>query len=355
MYNSLLALVFGSVILIFAGTLFWPEKGLVWQLQRRRELTDRVLVEDALKYLYKSERYQNPCTVESLAGALSISRDRVSELMASSQAKGLVVIRGKQFQLTESGRDTAVQIVRAHRLWEKYLAEATGFSEQDWHQRAERYEHQLTAEEADQLSASLGNPTHDPHGDPIPTAEGELVGHGGIPLSDMREQVPARIVHIEDEPDVVYAQIIAEGLHPRQIIEVDEISEQRVRIWSDDQEHILAPVVAANISVIPLVPEKQYRESPGVPLSTLKQAARGKVTEIAPLCRGVERRRLLDLGVIPGTEIEVEMVSPGGDPTAYKIRGSLIALRENQARMIYVEPQSEIQREGSHLSRRKQS
>ncbi len=354
MIDPLLAFVAGSVMVILAGYLFWPENGLIWQLQRRRELTDRVLVEDALKYLYKSERYQNPCTVESLAGALSISRDRVSELMASSQAKGLVVIRGNQFQLTERGRDTAVQIVRAHRLWEKYLAEATGFSEQEWHQRAERYEHQLTAEEADQLSASLGNPTHDPHGDPIPTAAGQLVGHGGMPLTDMRQQVPARIVHIEDEPDVVYAQILAEGLHPQQIIEVDEISEQRVRIWSDDQEHILAPVVAANISVTPLVQEEQLRESAGVPLSSLKQGTGGKVIEIAPLCRGLERRRLLDLGVIPGTEIEVEMVSPGGDPTAYRIRGSLIALREQQARMIYVEPKNGSQRDVPHPPRREQ-
>lgn len=354
MIDPLLAFVAGSVMVILAGYLFWPEKGRVWQMQRRRELTDRVLVEDALKYLYKAERYQNSCTVESLAGALSISRDRVSELMTSSQAKGLMVIRGNQFQLTERGRDTAVQIVRAHRLWEKYLAEATGFSEQDWHQRAERYEHQLTAEEADQLSARLGNPTHDPHGDPIPTAEGELVGHGGIPLIDMHQQVPARIVHIEDEPDVVYAQILAEGLHPQQIIEVDEISEQRVRIWRDDQEHILAPVVAANISVTPLVQEEQLRESAGVPLSSLKQGTGGEVIEIAPLCRGVERRRLLDLGVIPGTEIEVEMVSPGGDPTAYRIRGSLIALREQQARMIYVEPKNENQRDVPRSPRREQ-
>jgi Fe2+ transport system protein FeoA len=62
------------------------------------------------------------------------------------------------------------------------------------------------------------------------------------------------------------------------------------------------------------------------------------VTEISPLSRGVERRRLLDLGIIPGTEIGVELVNPGGDPTAYRIRGTVIALRSSQARLIRVSP-----------------
>jgi DtxR family Mn-dependent transcriptional regulator len=94
--------------------------------------------------------------------------------------------------------------------------------------------------------------------------------------------------------------------------------------------------VAANISVVPLVEANHTQISQGVPLSTLQPGQAGLVTEISPLSRGVERRRLLDLGIIPGTEIGVEMVSPGGDPTAYRIRGTVIALRDSQARLIQV-------------------
>ncbi len=347
MINPLLALGIGSGILVLLGLIFWPESGYLWQLRRRQRLTERVLMEDALKYLHKCERHQISCAAEGLAGALSISRDKALELIDRAHSKGLVVMQGNQFHLTETGRDTAVQIVRAHRLWEKYLADATGFSEQEWHQQAERFEHQLSVEEIDRLSASLGNPTHDPHGDPIPTARGEFINHGGIPLTDLRKQVPARIVHIEDEPDVVYAQLIAEGLHPQQVIEVEEISQQRVRFWSEDQEHILAPVVAANLSVIPLVRDQEIKDARGVPLHTLSTGQRGKVTGISSACRGVERRRLLDLGVIPGTEIEVEMISPGGDPTAYRIRGSVIALRSKQAAMILVEPEKDNHQKSS--------
>jgi DtxR family Mn-dependent transcriptional regulator len=145
-------------------------------------------------------------------------------------------------------------------------------------------------------------------------------------------------VHIEDEPEVIYAQIIAEDLHPRMIVEVDEANANRIRFWSDDLEHVLAPIVAANISVLPLSDENHEERIEGVPLDKLQPGQSGRVTGISSLSRGVERRRLFDLGIIPGTEIQVEMVNPGGDPTAYRIRGTVIALRSNQARLIKVSP-----------------
>ncbi len=338
MVDPLYALLIGIGFLLLLGILFWPDSGLVWKIQKRRELTDKVLVEDTLKYIFKCERNQKTCTLESLAGALSTSPGRASEILTLTQAKGLLEMRENSFRLTETGRKTATQIVRAHRLWERYLADTTGFEESDWHQQAERLEHKLSEEELVRLSASLGNPTHDPHGDPIPNRWGDLISHGGIPLSDLPIQTPARIVHIEDEPDVIYAQIVAEDLHPQMILEVDEMTTNRIRFWSEDQEHVLAPIVAANISVIPLAEENHLPASEGIPLDSLKPGQAGLVTEISSLSRGVERRRLLDLGIIPGTEVGVEMVNPGGDPTAYRIRGTVIALRSSQARLIRVSP-----------------
>jgi DtxR family Mn-dependent transcriptional regulator len=338
MVNPLIALLIGTGVLGLIGILFWPERGLIWQLKKRREQTEKVLVEDSLKYIYKCQRNQQTATLESLAGALSISMDHASEILALTQSRGLVQMRENKFHLTEAGKNTATQIVRAHRLWERYLADSTGFKENDWHQQAERLEHILSQEELDRLSASLGNPSHDPHGDPIPTKRGELIPHAGIPLTDLPPQRLAKIVHIEDEPDVIYAQIVAEELHPQMILEVDEITTNRVRFWVDDQEHVLAPIVAANISVLPLAKDIELIPLEGVPLDTLTPGQSGVVTGISPQTRSVERRRLLDLGVIPGTEIEVEMVNPGGDPTAYRIRGTVVALRDAQARLIQVQP-----------------
>lgn len=340
MINPLLALIIGAGVMVIAGVIFWPQSGLFYKLQKRRELTEKVLIEDTLKYIFKCERNQKTATVESLAGALSTSLAQASEILALTQSRGLLKLSENSFSLTDAGKRTATQIVRAHRLWERYLADTTGFDESDWHPQAERLEHKLTVEELDRLSASLGHPTHDPHGDPIPTRRGEWVSHGGVPLSDLELGVPSRIVHIEDEPDVIYAQIVAEELYPNMVVEIDEISANRIRFWTDDQEHVLAPIVAANISVVPLAEENQEIIIEGVPLNSLKPGQSGVVTGISSLSRGVERRRLFDLGIIPGTTIEVEMVNPSGDPTAYRIRGSVIALRGNQARQIKVLPEN---------------
>jgi len=338
MIDPLVALLFGIGVVLITGLAFWPQTGLFWKLQKRQELTEKVLIEDALKYIFKCERNQKTATVESLAGALSTSLANASEILALTQSKGLVELSENSFSLTDAGKRTATQIVRAHRLWERYLADTTGFDESDWHQKAERQEHALSEEELDRLSASLGHPTHDPHGDPIPTRRGEWVSHGGMPLSDLALGTPSRIVHIEDEPEVIYAQIVAEELHPNMVVEVDEITANRIRFWTDDQEHVLAPIVAANISVVPLEKENHDHQIEGVPLDTLMPGQTGVVTGISSLSRGVERRRLFDLGIIPGTPIDVEMVNPSGDPTAYRIRGSVIALRSTQARLIRVNP-----------------
>jgi len=140
---------------------------------------------------------------------------------------------------------------------------------------------------------------------------------------------------------VIYAQIVAEDLHPNMILEIDEKTTNRLRFWTDEGEHVLAPIVAANISVAPLVDDTHERVIEGVPLDSLIPGQSGLVTGISSLSRGVERRRLFDLGIIPGTEIYVEMVNPGGDPTAYRIRGTVIALRSTQARLIRVNPLTE--------------
>ncbi|MDZ7844223.1 MAG: iron dependent repressor, metal binding and dimerization domain protein [Anaerolineales bacterium] len=336
--NPAFNLLFGFLLLVLVSWLFWPESGVYWRWQKQSRLTDRVLIEDALKHIYTFEVGFRSATLESLAGALSISLDKASRVLDITQQKNLVKIKGDQFLLTPTGKETALQILRAHRLWEKYLAEFSGFQEQDWHSQAEQLEHHLTREEMDRISARLGHPTHDPHGDPIPTAAGKVVEHGGVPLTDLAEQSTARIVHIEDEPEMVYAQILAEKLHPGMMIRLDEMSPARVRIWSEGGEHILAPIVARNLSVVPLKIQTDEEGEQGVPLSSLQQGQWSRIVQISSQCRRVQRRRLLDLGVIPGTEIKAELVSPGGDPTAYRIRGTVIALRDSQAKLIRITP-----------------
>ncbi|MGB5999263.1 MAG: FeoA family protein, partial [Thermoanaerobaculia bacterium] len=78
-------------------------------------------------------------------------------------------------------------------------------------------------------------------------------------------------------------------------------------------------------------------EGPFERLSGLDLGQQGTVVAISPVLRGPERRRMLDLGLIPGTVVTAEIRSPGGDPTGYRIRGAVIALRQEQADQIQIE------------------
>jgi DtxR family Mn-dependent transcriptional regulator len=338
MYDPLIALVLGALAMAGGALVFWPEKGLLNRWQRARRVTQRVLSEDALKHIHETQLQGRRPTLQSIAGALQISPNRAADLVTDLEQRGLLTVEGDQPRLTPEGREAALHVIRAHRLWERHLAEDTGFAEAEWHHLAEQYEHELSPSEADALAAQLGHPTHDPHGDPIPTPDGELIGHGGQPLTTLPLATSARIVHIEDEPETVYAQLVAEGLYPGQWVRPLEVTPQRVRFWANGNEHVVAPVIAANISVVATAPEIEVEPeaSDDEPLHHLNVNESGTVVGLSPRCRGAERRRLLDLGIVPGTVVRAEIISAGGDPTAYRVRGALIALRREQADLIRI-------------------
>jgi DtxR family Mn-dependent transcriptional regulator len=320
-----------------AFALVLPRYGVVAWWRRARSLAARSQGEDVLKHILKCEAAGRRPTLESIAGALEIRSARAAVLLQELEEHGLVSFEGANLRLKPAGREMALHIVRAHRLWESYLAEQTGVAEKDWHQRAERHEHLLSPRQADELAAQLGHPTHDPHGDEIPTPHGELSADKGQPLHAVAENTPVLITHVEDEPRTVYAQLCAEGLRAGMRAYVIEKTANRIRFWADGNVHVLAPVLANNISVVPSpelavkdLAEEQF-------LSQLRPGQTGKVLGLTSACRGAERRRLLDLGFVSGTPVEVEMVSPAGDPTAYRVRGTVVALRREQAGLIRVQ------------------
>lgn len=331
-----LTLAIAAAITAAVWVVFWPQRGLLARLRRSRRMTDRVVTEDALKHLHTCEMAGRRPTTESLAGALHLTVNEASAVLGRMEAAGLLAVKNGDFRLTPQGRESALHIIRAHRLWETYLADKTGYTEVEWHSQAERFEHQLLPVEVDALSAELGNPTHDPHGDPIPDSGGSFVAHGGQSLTAMPIDEPLRIVHIEDEPEAVFAQLVAEGLYPEMELRLIEISSHRVRFWADGDEHVLAPIVAANIAVLPVVKETTPEPQAGEALSALQLGEQGKVVSLSPRIRGSERRRMMDLGILPGTVVTAELRSPSGDPTAYRIRDALIALRLEQAQLINI-------------------
>ena len=157
----------GSLLL---AAILWPRRGWVARGKQRRSSALRVLREDTLKHLCKTEASGRRPTLQSVAGSLRLGPERVAGLLREMEQQGSVSYSSGELCLTENGRRAGIHIIRAHRLWECYLADQTGLKEGEWHARAEQREHSMTPDEADALSTQLGNPTHDPHGDPIPNA-----------------------------------------------------------------------------------------------------------------------------------------------------------------------------------------
>lgn len=341
MNNTILIILCLSLPIAIA-LIAWPRHGLWARWQQTRESTRRIRREDALKHLLKCEANRRPVTLNSLAGALQITAGDAANLLDELCEQQFVTLVDGRPKLSPSGREIGLHVIRAHRLWESHLAEHTGVTESEWHARAERKEHRLTPEQADDLAAALGYPEHDPHGDTIPQHPEELESDADYSLNRAQPDSALLITHIEDEPASVYQQLLALGLHPGMKALVIEKTPLRVRLWAEGNELVLAPIVAENVSVKRL-PDGDAIDFVDIEhLSDLRHGQQARVVGLSQACRGQERRRLLDFGFVPGSVVEVDMVSPIGDPTAYRVRGTVVALRREQAAMVHIASQEPV-------------
>lgn len=327
------------LVVLMLAIIFIPRWGLLAWLARYRRARQREHVEDALKHLVDREQSGRYASPESLAGTLNLTRARITRLIEAMEGQGLVLSHGNQLQLKSEGLRWALQVVRAHRLWERYLADEARMPLEQIHDEAHRREHHLTETQLDELDAALGHPKRDPHGDPIPTRAGDISHELGEPVTTWQVGIPARIVHLEDEPALAYQQILAAGLRLGQDVCLIEHTPQRVVLSDGEIEYRLAPAVATNVHVSAL-PESELLKREAVPLVELSHDQPAEIVALDDGLQGFTRRRFLDLGLTPGTVVYPELKNFFGDPSAYRVRGTLIALRKDQAAQIWVKPAS---------------
>ncbi len=337
MNSPILTISLFFLLIAVLALLVWPGKGLVSRLRVARKEKSRSVLEDVLKHAYDCQYRSVACTVESIAGVLQTSIGNATHHATRLESMGLLEHHGPALRLTADGTSYALRVIRIHRLWERYLADETSVREADWHREAERQEHRLSPADADALAARLSNPQLDPHGDPIPSATGELPSIPGEPLSVLPEGEFGRIVHIEDEPPEIYAQLAALGLHPGMQLQMIQNKPQHVRFEAQGEEMLLASPLARHVTVV-LLPEERRNRGPFKTLTSIQTGQTAVVTAISRACRGQQRRRIMDLGIVPGTHISAELDSLTGNPRAYQVRGTLVALREEQADHIFIEP-----------------
>jgi Mn-dependent DtxR family transcriptional regulator len=144
-----------------------PGKGLIAKLISRTGQQRKVEIEDILKHALKLHA-RKALTKSALAEVAGFSTHKLNRYLSKLRDAGYLSTAGDTIALEPLGMRKATALVRAHRLWETYLAQQVGLSAEQIHEDAEHYEHLLTAEMVDAVDEELGYPEEDPHGSPIP-------------------------------------------------------------------------------------------------------------------------------------------------------------------------------------------
>jgi len=167
---------------------------------------------------------EGAATTNDVAERLSFSAASVSNMFVRLREMGLAEYeRYHGARLTEEGRAEALRLLRRHRLIETFLLECLGYSWEEVHEEAESMEHSVTDAFTERLAAFLGDPAQDPHGDPIPTADGTLEADDSFPLAAATPGRQVRVYRVDDEEPAKLAYLEELGLTPGRLLEVREV------------------------------------------------------------------------------------------------------------------------------------
>ncbi len=172
-------------------------------------------VEDYLKAIYELESRQGSAATSEVAERLEVAPASVTGMIRRLAAQGYldhVPYRG--VQLTPTGRQAALRTIRRHRILESYLTGILGYPWDKVHDEAERLEHAASDELIDRMAAVLGNPTVDPHGAPIPTADGTVAEGLHRSLAEVPIGEMARMVLVSDKDPSLLRYLAEIGLQP---------------------------------------------------------------------------------------------------------------------------------------------
>lgn len=182
-------------------------------------------VEDYVKaaYVLQQESPTGEATVARLAATLGVTKGSVTAMVRKLRESGLAdAERYGGVRLTAKGRELAIDMIRRHRLIEVFLVERLGFDWAEVHEEAERLEHALSAKLIDRLDAYLGRPAIDPHGDPIPDADGRLVEDDFTPLCDLAQGDRGQVARVSDQDRAFLDFAAKHGLRPGASVQVIE-------------------------------------------------------------------------------------------------------------------------------------
>ena len=187
-------------------------------------------VEDYTKAIYALEQRYGAASTNALADRLGVSAPAVSAMVKKLASLGYVRhSRYHGVRLTDEGRRVALEVLRHHRLLETYLVEELGVPWDSVHAEAEVLEHVLSEGLEARIAAKLGEPTHDPHGDPIPALDGTVVESPTVVLSSLPQGASGRFVRVSDSDPILLRELAERRIGPGDRLEVTSVDPVAVR------------------------------------------------------------------------------------------------------------------------------
>jgi DtxR family Mn-dependent transcriptional regulator len=218
-------------------------------------------VEDYLKAIYELAEATGKVSTSALAEKLRVQPGSVTGMLqklAEGQEGQPPLVhyeRHRGVTLTRAGRKIALEVIRHHRLIELYLSEELGYAWDKVDAEAEKLEHVISEEFEDKINAILGDPTHDPHGDPIPSKDGSMSPHSRRPLSDVDSGQSARVARVRDDDPALLRYLGQLGLVPGATLTVTSRApfngpmHVRVNSGADSPSHALGREVTDQVFV----------------------------------------------------------------------------------------------------------
>ena len=181
-------------------------------------------MEDYLKAIHQiAEASGGSVSTQALADRLSVSTASATGMVKKLASLSLAdhePYRG--VALTSRGEAVALEVLRHHRLLELYLVERLGVPWDEVHAEAERLEHHISEGLEDRIAAALGQPSHDPHGDPIPARDGSVLRIPAVPFATIEIGHPARITRIAGRSADLLRYLAEHGLTPGAEVSIAE-------------------------------------------------------------------------------------------------------------------------------------
>ncbi len=210
-------------------------------------------IEEYLETIYKLTE-EGPVRPARIAEAVGVSAPTVTATLKRLANAGYVTRPRGAVALTDRGRSAALEVIRRHRLAERFLVDVLGLPWDEVHEEACRLEHALSERVQAALEAYLENPAVCPHGHPIPSADGEVAADSGMPLSELDVGAEATIARITDEDGSLLAYLGSLGLYPGTHVRLLEVAPFRgpVMVEVGTARYAIGRDVAAAIIVTPV-------------------------------------------------------------------------------------------------------